>query len=251
MPLERKITARLGDRYATALLSGPEVVADDSPVFVLLHGIGMSHRYFRRLTALLGECHRVVEIDLPGYAFNRTPRRSLSIRDHAEVVAAIIRRADLTHVTVVGHSMGAQFATEVAILLPDRVDGVVLLGPVGEPRKHMLRDHVARLAADTIVEHPVANAIVFTDYVRAGPIWYSKQLRPMLDYDFLERIPVVTQRVLVVRGARDPIATTDWCTRLARTAREGRFVEIDGSAHVVQYSAAAALADLVVDFASS
>ena len=46
--------------------------AGGTPAVVLIHGIGVSHRYLRRLHGLLAETGDTYSIDLPG--FGATPR---------------------------------------------------------------------------------------------------------------------------------------------------------------------------------
>ncbi|MFC3301072.1 alpha/beta fold hydrolase [Arthrobacter agilis] len=46
--------------------------SEPAAVFVLIHGIGMSHRYFRRLGAVLAAHGDVHLIDLPGYGCEKT-----------------------------------------------------------------------------------------------------------------------------------------------------------------------------------
>lgn len=46
----------------------------NAPTYVLLHGIGMSHRYLARLHAELATDAEVHSIDLPGYAGLPKPR---------------------------------------------------------------------------------------------------------------------------------------------------------------------------------
>ena len=42
--------------------------------------------------------------------------------------------------------------------------------------------------------------------------------------------------ILVMRGARDPIAGRQWCEQLAAQAPSARFAEVSGGYHVVQES---------------
>lgn len=48
---------------------------------VLVHGIGVSSRYYTRLTAELAESSTVIAVELPGFGPNRRPARQLAIED--------------------------------------------------------------------------------------------------------------------------------------------------------------------------
>jgi pimeloyl-ACP methyl ester carboxylesterase len=109
-------------------LAGPQ--GSPGLVFVLLHGIGMSHRYYRKLQALLAEHGDTLAIDLPGFGGTPTPDRQLSVADYAVHTAAVLQKMVAGPAVLVGHSMGTQFATELAVQRPDLVSHVALLGPV-------------------------------------------------------------------------------------------------------------------------
>jgi pimeloyl-ACP methyl ester carboxylesterase len=207
------------------------------PVFVLLHGIGMSHRYHRRLQTVLAGHGDTHAIDLPGFGGTPNPDRQISVAEYAEIIAGTLEVIGAGPVVVVGHSMGTQFATELAVRRTELVSHVVLIGPVVDSeRRTVLRQSLA-LGLDSLLESPSGNAIVFTDYARSGVRRYLTELPVMMSYDLEERLGKVDQPVLVARGSRDPIAVRSWCQRLAAIAPEGRFLEIPGQPHVVQHGA--------------
>lgn len=222
-------------------LAGPGI-SSAGPVFVLLHGIGMSHRYYRRLQTLLAGHGDTHSIDLPGFGGAAKPDRQISVAEYAAVIAGTLEALDTGPVVVVGHSMGAQFATELAVLRPDLVSHVVLIGPVVDSaRRSVLRQSLA-LGLDSLMESPSGNAIVFSDYVRSGLRWYLTELPVMMSYDLEARLRQVVHPVLVVRGSRDPVAARSWCLRLTAVARNARFLEVAGKPHIVQHGAAARMA---------
>jgi pimeloyl-ACP methyl ester carboxylesterase len=218
-------------------LAGPP--DGSGPAFVLLHGIGMSHRYYRRLQILLAQHGDTYSIDLPGFGATPRPDRQLSVPDYAAIIAATLQKMGARRVVVIGHSMGTQFATELAFQHPELVSHVVLLGPVVDAARRTIRQQSLALGLDSLMESPVGNAIVFTDYARSGLRWYLTELPVMMSYDLEARLELVPQPVLVIRGSRDPVAPRPWCRKLAATAPNGRFLEIPGKPHIVQHGAAA------------
>jgi hypothetical protein len=86
--------------------------------FVLVHGIGVSSRYFRRLIPQFVPHGRVLAVELPGFGGAPKPKQALSIEEDAEMLAALlVQRGE--KVILVGHSMGAQVVTEVALRVPE------------------------------------------------------------------------------------------------------------------------------------
>jgi pimeloyl-ACP methyl ester carboxylesterase len=199
----------------------------------------MSHRYYRRLQALLAEHGDTLAIDLPGFGGTPTPGRQLSIADYAVHTAAVLQKMGVGRAVVVGHSMGAQFATELALQRPDLVSHIALLGPVVDPERRTVRQQALALGLDSLRESPMGNAVVLTDYARAGLHWYLTELPVMMTYDLEAQLALVPQPVLVIRGSRDLVAPQPWCEKLAATAPDGRFLDIPGKPHIVQHGAAA------------
>lgn len=221
---------------------------EGAPVFVLLHGIGMSHRYFYRLAQVLSQHGDVYALDLPGFGATPRPDRPLSIEAYAAVIADALDQLTVTSSIVIGHSMGSQFATELAVIRPDLVSHTVLMGPVVDPDRRSVTWQAAALSLDSAREAPIANTLVFTDYLRAGPRWYLAMVPVMMTYPILERVALISSPVLVVRGAKDPIARSAWCHELAHAASAGQCVEIAGQAHVVQHGAPRELTDTILQF---
>lgn len=220
----------------------------DKQAFVLIHGIGMSHRYLRRLHDSLAPFGDVYTIDLPGFSGNPRPAGPVSVETHASVLGVILDRAGVGSCVVIGHSMGAQIAVELAAQRPSLVSHTVLIGPVVDAEHRTVWRQALALVVDCCLETPPVNAIVLTDYVRCGPRWYLTELGPMMTYPIEETVRSLQSPVLVIRGGNDPVAGAAWCRKLATAARTGRMEQIPGRAHVVQHSAAAAVTSAILGF---
>lgn len=208
------------------------------PTYVLLHGIGVSHRYLARLHRELAKVADVYSFDLPGFGKSSRPGRQLQVEDYAAFVSSVLTQAGVSSYVPVGHSMGTQFAVELALVEPGRVAGAVLMGPVVETsRKSVARQAMALTRDSMFSESPSCNAIVFSDYLRAGPRWYLTELPVMMDYPLEQRLAGVSQPVLVLRGTKDPIARRPWCVDLAAVAPQGTMAEVLGQGHVFQHTA--------------
>lgn len=210
----------------------------DGPVFVLVHGIGVSSRYFERLVPALAEHGRVVAVDLPGFGKAKPRRRwpALSIDDFADAVAQAMDGLGITAAIVVGHSMGTQIAVSLAGRRPDLVSAVALLGPVMAPQDRNALKAAVLLGLDILREDARGNRIVVADYLHAGLRWYLATLPAMLGFETERELEAVTVPTLVVRGARDPIARDDWVAELGRRSG-GRVAVVPSVAHLVMHGA--------------
>jgi pimeloyl-ACP methyl ester carboxylesterase len=244
----RRVVAS-GDLVAVHTSPGPEL-GPPAPLFVLVHGIGASPRYFDRLQAGLSRSGRAVSVDLPGFGGLPRPTQPHSI---AQLAGALGRRLDelgLGPAVMVGHSMGVQVVTELALQRPDIVSHLALLGPVTDPARATAAAQGADLVRDMLRESPSANLLVLAAYLQCGPRWYAKELPAMLRYPTLEAVGRAACPVVVIRGQRDPIARSAWAARVAEAARDGRLVEVPGARHVVQHDAPEQTAAAIVAFAA-
>jgi pimeloyl-ACP methyl ester carboxylesterase len=212
------------------------VGADEGPQIVLVHGIGVASRYFRRLAAVLSGSAGVHALELPGFGGAPKPRAPLSVEALAAVVNSYVRSADLVSPVLVGHSMGSQVVLEAALQAPGRAATVVAMGPVVDPSARTAWQQGLRLLLDLLLEPPSANWAVLRDYARTGPVWYFRTVPIMLAYRSEGTVGQIRTPLLVMRGARDPIAGHDWAAQLQRLAPTARLVEVPRAAHVLMHS---------------
>lgn len=233
-----------GDLTFRVLTDEPGPAQSRLPV-VLIHGIGMSHRYLSRLHSDLAADGPVFSIDLPGYAGLPKPDRDVGVEAMAHALSQVIESLEVGAVVLVGQSMGTQWVTDVAVQAPELVSQLVLIGPVADEDHRSFVAQMRALTVDSIREPLDVNAIVFTDYLRCGVPWYLAQLRHMLAYRPEERLPQVSAPVLLIRGSRDSIAGVDWCRQLRDLAGAATLVHIPGRAHNAQHSSPAAVASAI------
>lgn len=222
-----------------------------SITYVLVHGVGMSHRYFARLHPEFPLGSRVISIDLPGFGGLPKPSQDLSVPEMGRMLGELVALIGAERVVYVGHSMGAQWVIEAARAHPSSIEGVVLIGPVVDSRHRTVAAQGAALAIDTLGESPSANAIVLSDYIRCGIPWYLRQTRQMLAFPTELAIRSLTMPVLVIRGSRDPVAGSEWCRTLSTSASLGTLVEVAGQHHNAQYTAPRAVAAAIEEWTSS
>lgn len=222
------------------------------PAYILIHGIGVSHRYLARLHAVLAEGATTYSLDLPGFAGTPKPDHQLSVEDYGRYIAEALKSSGIESYVLVGHSMGVQFAIEAALYEPDRIRHLVLMGPVVDSRHKNLRRQSLALFLDGLLrESPTSNWIVVSDYLRCGPRWYLTELPVMMDYPTEQRLSHVNVPVLVLRGSRDHVAGPEWSLRLSRAVPHGRLVEIPGVGHVAQHMRPKPVADAIRSFVSA
>ncbi|RIJ51921.1 alpha/beta fold hydrolase [Clavibacter lycopersici] len=219
------------------------------PSFVLVHGIGVSSRYFHPVAALLAEHGTVLAVDLPGYGESPRVRRDVTLADHAAVVAEVIRTHGLVDPVVVGHSMGAQIVARLAVDHPGVADRLVLIAPTLPPRTRGLLRAAVALSVDMLREPLLANVIVLGDYLlRCGIPYYVRQLPHLIGDAIEERAPRIRARTLVIVGDRDAVVDRAFARDLADRIPRGTYRVARGP-HVVMQTDPVGVARAIVEHA--
>jgi pimeloyl-ACP methyl ester carboxylesterase len=224
--------------------------ATSAASFVLVHGIGVSSRYYHPVAEELARHGEVFLVDLPGFGSAPDPRHNVSIEEHARVLAGFLSLAGLQNPVLVGHSMGSQVVSRLAVDHPEISDRFVLVGPTAEPGHRTFLRQAWRLLVDITRETPAVNAVVFTDYLfRCGVPYFLRQLPNLLEDRIEDRLPSIEAPTLVLRGDRDPIVPREWAKRVAELLPNGSFAEVSGP-HVIMHSDPVGTAAMIVRHAA-
>ncbi|KAA6223129.1 alpha/beta fold hydrolase [Streptomyces albofaciens JCM 4342] len=222
------------------------------PAMVLVHGLGLSGRYFVPLARRLAAGGATVVVpDLPGNARSRAAEhRAPGVGQCAEALARLHRRLSLGPSVLVANSVGCQVAAALAARHPRLVGRLVLVGPALEPGVSGWRQ-CARLVADAPREPLGLLGLAAFDYLVTGPLRcaasFGHALRDAAGA-FEGNLSRVRAPTLVVRGAGDTIASGTWTRRVAGLVADGRAGEIPGAAHAAHYGAPDAMAALIEKF---
>lgn len=200
------------------------------------------------LVRALGRTTWTLAPDLPGYG--RSPQPRLGMLGLEELAGTLLRWMDdqgIQDAVLVGHSVGAQVAGEVAVMAPWRVRRLVLVAPTGDPTRPSVLRQSLHLLRGAVHEPPLLILVAAVDYLLAGPGQMVTLMRRVI-----QRAPLrldVTKDVplLVVRGARDRVCSQDWCERIVATTIRSRLQVVDGSAHGIVYEAPERLVTLIGD----
>ncbi len=187
-------------------------------------------------------------IDLPGFGRSPARRRRLGIAELADALARALEALRVRQAVVVGHSIGAQVAVELASRRPEDVRGLVLAGPTGDPAVRTAL-HLWRRWIATSPREPLAfNALALRELVTVGPGRMVATARAAVDDPFLAKLGRLHVPALVVRGEHDRVATAEWAERVREGLGAAPLAVIDGVAHSIVFSAPRQLACLIAGF---
>ncbi|MBG0828673.1 alpha/beta hydrolase [Planomonospora sp. ID67723] len=96
---------------------------------LLVHGLGSdSHEWVHHIPALAGH-HRVIAADMRGHGYSSAPATGNTPRAMAEDLARLCERLEITSCVAVGHSMGGQVVSHLAVEHPSLVRALVAVDP--------------------------------------------------------------------------------------------------------------------------
>ncbi len=101
----------------------------DARTLVCVHGLGGSHANWHDLGPLLARHHRVLAVDLAGHGRTARAGRSASVQANRQLLDRFLDQVVGEPVVLVGNSMGAGIAMLEAAAEPEKVVGLVLIGP--------------------------------------------------------------------------------------------------------------------------
>jgi pimeloyl-ACP methyl ester carboxylesterase len=149
---------------------------------------------------------------------------------------------------LVGHSASCQIVVETAVLDPDRVAGLVLVGPTTDPRAATWPGLGRRWLRTAAHERPSQIPILVRAYARTGPVSMARGMNAARQHRIDHALAEVTCPVLVVRGRHDAICPADWAAELAEATGQGSSETLHGGAHMVPVTHPDALAATILDF---
>lgn len=95
------------------------------PALVFVHGWCCDRSYWSNQLPYFSKTYKVVAIDLAGHGESGMNRKEWATNAFGQDVAAVINKLDLKKVILIGHSMGGPVIAETALLIPEKVIGLV------------------------------------------------------------------------------------------------------------------------------
>ncbi|MGW8248514.1 MAG: alpha/beta fold hydrolase [Acidiferrobacterales bacterium] len=123
-----EVTPGISIRYR---VSEPTTITPTTPSLILIHGVASNltrWTEFLTKTLLKSRC-RILRLDLRGHAGSQT-NIAVGMENWCKDLIAILDEEGIDRAYIVGHSLGAQVALNLATRFPNRVAGMVLIDPI-------------------------------------------------------------------------------------------------------------------------
>jgi pimeloyl-ACP methyl ester carboxylesterase len=238
------------------------------PAVVFLHGAGCDHTVWQLPARWLAwHGHAALAVDLPGHGRSEGPPLA-SIGDMGRWVGALLDAAGVRQAALVGHSMGAAAALEAAVLMPERVTRMGLVGTAAaipvhrdllaaakeEPeRAYQMMTAWAHGTAAKLGGHPVPGL-----WMTGGTLALFARNRPGVLHADLEAChawksgPEAARKVrcpaLVIIAANDIMTPAKAGQELARLVADSRSITVQNCGHMLPAEAPDAVLDALIDF---
>jgi pimeloyl-ACP methyl ester carboxylesterase len=233
---------------------------DTRETVVLVHGTGGSAKtHFHTLFPMLAARYRVLAVDL------QTPGGELTLGMWSEQVAAVLDERAAAPVHVVGYSLGALVAADLASSCPGRVSSLTLVaGWVRADAQQRLRNRIWRrlfesdqdllreFATWTTYGHPFLAGRGDADIqaliaARTFPDGIAEQMRLNAVADLSGRLAGIAAPSLVVAGAYDQMVPARQTQLLFGGLPNARYAVVE-SGHAIPHERPAQLFQLINEF---
>ncbi len=229
-------------RQSTSRTAGP-------PALVLVHGLGVSGEYMLPTAVRLARDHTVLVPDLPGFGRSAKPARALDVPELADHLAAWLPTVGLISAVFLGNSLGCQVVVDLALRYPQCVDRAILVGPTVDRLDHTMPRQLWRAFRQfwrgPWSLWPILGA---SDYYQTGTRWIYRTFRYALADPVEEKLRMLRQPTLVVRGSRDLIVPQRWVEEVVSQLPDGRLAVITGGTHATNFSSPDDLAAVTREF---
>ncbi|TJW11028.1 MAG: alpha/beta fold hydrolase [Mesorhizobium sp.] len=223
---------------------------------LLIHGVGMNAAIWQAQIALMQDRYDLIAIDMLGHGNSPLPPENAELSDFADQAIRLLDHLGLACVAIVGHSMGALVAQEIALRAPSRVSTLVCLNAVFRRPPALaqaVRERAAALGHHS--DRPAASAATlarwFGDPLPASladaaataraalesvsPEGYARTYRlfARADVEHIDRLAGLAAPALFMTGSEDRNSTPAMSAAMARLAPRGQCLVLSGEKHMM------------------
>lgn len=205
---------------------------------ILVHGLGVSSRYMVPLAEELAKTSNVFTIDLPGFGRSHNTNRILTLAETADVLSQYISNLNVDNPILVGNSYGCQVIIECETRHANPSHRIVLIGPTIDGTRRTWWQQVIGFIVNLQYERALKQAPLITkDYVECGTVRFIKTFYYALKDRPEEKLPRLSNPILILRGEHDSLVSQKWVDQLAQGLRHGTMVVIKNRGHALNYNA--------------
>ncbi len=234
------------------------------PLVVMLHGVGLRSEAWNPLIDAMSVGYRVVALDMLGHGETPAPDTDVYLKDYCLAISDILNEPCI----LVGHSMGARIALDLASRMPDKVMGVVALNAIferGPQAATAIQSRASALIDDSVSDPTPTLSRWFGDESsaeRSACEYWLRSVNPRgyrLAYQAFaaqdgpprEELAALTCPALFMTGADEPNSTPEMSLEMAEIAPHGMAQIVENAAHMMPMTHVNQVTDALLNFANS
>jgi pimeloyl-ACP methyl ester carboxylesterase len=210
---------------------------------VFIHGAGGSHQVWLHQLKVVGQRRRAIAVDLPGHG-RSSGSGADRIETYRDVMTELLTTLGLNRTVMVGHSMGGAMIQSMALVRPELLAAIVLVGTGAKLRVRQeiftgLRDDAGK-AVELMARWgraPGAPTELLTQDTEAmlrTPIPVIEgDLRACDAFDLMEQVKAISLPTLVISGTDDLLTPPKYTEYLHRQINGSQLVRISAAGHMV------------------
>ncbi len=237
---------------------------------LLIHGLGMSHKLWRRQVPAFSRFYRTITVDLRGFGESSKPSvpGSYAVSVLAEDLVGLLEALSIPRAHILGTSMGGFIAQTIALDYPELCLSTILCHTSSRMNipPDILKERLDMLASSSLEEYaklvvdqalgPNPDALLknwISEMVSSNDKnAYSQVLSEGLsDFNLSSRISKISVPTLVVVGEHDRVIPPDQGRDLASGIRNAKLEEIPGVGHCGYSEEPGVFNQIVLKFLSS
>ena len=235
-----------------------QAFSDSRPTLVMIHGAGGHSQIWQNQTRLLRDSVNALALDLPGHGKTEPPARN-TVEECAHWLSEVLNALFEEPVFLMGHSFGGAIVQQTALLYPDLLHGVILVGT--GPRlkvapvflEGLLNDFEQII--DSIIEFayaPEANSSMMREGARlmkeAGSGVVHGDFLACDRFDLRNEVDKIQHPCLIICGDQDKLTPISLSESLNKSIKGSRLEIIPSAGHMVMIEKYEILNDCVTDF---
>ena len=239
--------------------------AGSGPSLLLLHGVGLNADAWAAQIDSLSADYRVIAIDMPGHGESDRLQHADNLASYSDCIVEVINALD-SPVFLVGHSMGALIALDIAIRYPQKLEKVVAMNAIFQRSDEALLAVRQRAQELSGISNPDPTTTLqrwFADELNlpaaiACRLWletvdpkgYQQAYRVFANETgpLASELGRLSVPALFLTGAEEPNSTPEMSRAMAEVTPDAQAVVIEGAAHMMPMTHAAAVNKVILDF---
>jgi N-formylmaleamate deformylase len=230
------------------------------PPFILLHGASDNGLCWTPVAEFLADRYDVIMPDAQGHGLSDKLGKDFDPKDHARQIVGLISKLKLVKPVVMGHSMGAGTATQIAAEHSELLKAVILEDPAwnrdGWPANESVE--AGRKQMETFIKELTgggrrAREELIAECRKSNPVWSEAEIQPWADAklqfdltlfsklqpsftDYIELVPRIDCPVLLIisDGGIVSATTAQHAAELWQSKHPFRWVQIKGAGHNIR-----------------